>query len=235
MADSTVILDLSGLRRFQDVLADDLRRNGKGPIRDALKQWAHRYRAFAQERFDRASKGDGTWPPLAASTVRRRRGFKQSKAANMRADQAVDRAIAAKYRVWKAEGRQTEGKFRGLAAGASTRASVAKRKALGLALVVSILRNTGTLFAALNPVFTRKPGALEESIPFGVRVGYGGPAKHPKGKASIADIAGFHNAGAGHLPRRQIIVPPDQRTIDGMVADMERGMKRLVEQSVIRT
>ena len=80
------------------------------------------------------------------------------------------------------------------------------------------------MFAALNPVWSRKPGALQEDISFGVRVGYGGPSKHPGGKASIADIAGFHDSGAGNLPERKIIVVPDTRTLDAMAGDMERGL-----------
>lgn len=212
MADATVILDLSGLRRFQDVLASDLRRNGTGPIRDALKQWAHRYRGFAQERFDRLSKagGGGDWPDISDET----------KWARVRRPDSRKHARAA---------------AKAKASGAPTPKRKRKSRAGGPPGVFSILRDTGTLFNALAPVFSRKPGALEQSIPFGIRVGYGGPSRHPKGKASIADIAHFHNVGAGHLPRRQIIVPPDQRTIDDMVSDMERGLRRLVEQSAIRT
>lgn len=75
---------------------------------------------------------------------------------------------------------------------------------------VSILWDTGTLIGGLDPTFTPAKGALEQDIPGGIRVGFGGQARHPKGKgASIADIANFHQAGAPpNLPAREIIVLP---------------------------
>lgn len=95
----------------------------------------------------------------------------------------------------------------------------------------SILRDTGTLFAALSPTFTNKPGAIEENIPFGIRVGYGGPARHTDGESksppTIADIASFHQNGVGRLPKREIIVAPDSKTIRGMIGDMERAVDKL--------
>jgi hypothetical protein len=95
----------------------------------------------------------------------------------------------------------------------------------------SILRDTGTLFNALTPEFTRKPGQLQEDIPFGVRVGYGGPSKHPKAKASIADVAHFHQIGAGHLPARKIIVEPNDATIKRMESDMERAIQKMAKDT----
>lgn len=38
-----------------------------------FQQWARIFTAFIRRRFDRASRGDGTWPPLAPSTIARRR------------------------------------------------------------------------------------------------------------------------------------------------------------------
>lgn len=95
----------------------------------------------------------------------------------------------------------------------------------------SILRDTGTLFAALSPTFSGKPGAVEENIPFGIRVGYGGPARHTEGgeksPPTIADIASFHQNGTSRLPKREIIVAPDSKTIRGMISDMERAIDKL--------
>lgn len=99
-----------------------------------------------------------------------------------------------------------------------------KGRKKGAARSFSILRDTGLMFKALNPVWSRKPGALQEDIPFGVRVGYGGPAKHPGGKATIADIAGFHDTGAGNLPKRQIIVKPDTKLYVAMAGDMDQAL-----------
>lgn len=95
----------------------------------------------------------------------------------------------------------------------------------------SLLRDTGTLFNALSPTFDVTPGKLQEDIPFGIKVGYGGPARHPKGTATIADLARFHQTGAGRLPVRKIIVEPDQPTIDRMRGDMERAIAKLIRDT----
>lgn len=80
----------------------------------------------------------------------------------------------------------------------------------------SILRDTGTLYAALEPRMSRPPGALEKIFREGVEVGFGGPARHPKGRATIADIARFHDAGEGNLPEREIIADPNRKTMRKM-------------------
>lgn len=95
----------------------------------------------------------------------------------------------------------------------------------------SILIDTGTLFAAVDPVFQSKPGQLRDDIPFGVRVGFGGPGGHPGGRATIADIASFHQLGAGRLPRREIIVPPTETVMRQMSGDMGRAVARMADQT----
>lgn len=107
-----------------------------------------------------------------------------------------------------------------------------KRGRSKIGLSAAILRDTGTLFNALSPEFVNKPGAIQEDIPFGVRVGYGGPGtytKKHKGNATIADIANFHQIGAGHLPIREIIVPPSEHVIELMQQDMERALTKMRE------
>lgn len=108
------------------------------------------------------------------------------------------------------------------------------RKGHKVARSFAILRDTGTLLTALNVQFTRSPGQLQQQISQGIRVGYGGNHKHPSGAATIADIAHFHQTGAGRLPRRTIIVDPDQRTVQLMGSDMQRALNRLVKDSEIR-
>jgi hypothetical protein len=99
-------------------------------------------------------------------------------------------------------------------------------RARGALSAAAILRDTGLLLGALNPEFVSSPGALQEGIPFGVRVGYGGPGRYPSG-ASIADIARFHQLGEGYNPKREIIVKPDAATISRMADDMQRAMIKL--------
>lgn len=111
--------------------------------------------------------------------------------------------------------------------------STIKRRRKGntkFGLSAAILRDTGTLFNALTPEFTGKPGAIEERIPYGIRLGYGGPGKYTKkygGIATIADIASFHQVGAGYLPKREIIVPPNEHTLELMAEDMSRAIEKM--------
>lgn len=81
---------------------------------------------------------------------------------------------------------------------------------------VSILWDTGKLIDAVDPKMSRPPGSLERIFSEGVEVGFGGPARHPKGRATIADIARFHDAGEGNLPERKIIADPDHKTMRKM-------------------
>lgn len=92
--------------------------------------------------------------------------------------------------------------------------------------VISILRDTGLLFNALNPVFNGAPGAIEDQIPFGVRVGYGGPQRHDNDKyATIADIASYHQEGnLPRMPSRKIIVDPPEDLLHVMAEDMQKAM-----------
>jgi len=80
----------------------------------------------------------------------------------------------------------------------------------------AILVDTGTLFGALD---IGAPGNLYRRTSGGFEVGFGGPARHPKGRLTIARLAAIHNQGLPPVPRRQIIVLPDSQTAKGMKAD----------------
>ena len=106
-------------------------------------------------------------------------------------------------------------------------ATIARRRKGPGQGTIAILRDTGTVFRALNPVLGQ-PGSFEEigAQPFSVVLGFGGAAVHPNGKATIADIASFHNSGAGNLPRRQIIVMPSPELLRDMAADAQRNLSK---------
>lgn len=94
-------------------------------------------------------------------------------------------------------------------------ATIARRRQgrpkAGRGRTVSILRDTNTLFGALDAVYAAKPGQLEEISVNGLRVGYGGPAKHPEaGSKTVAEIAEIHDQGTDRIPQRQIIVLPPE-------------------------
>lgn len=79
----------------------------------------------------------------------------------------------------------------------------------------AILRDTDALFKAVAPEFTGAPGAVETFTRTSVIVGYGGSAQYSSGTA-IMDVAEWHDKGNSRLPRRVIIVPPDQATRQAM-------------------
>lgn len=98
---------------------------------------------------------------------------------------------------------------------------------------VAILTDTGTLRAALQPSLKSVPGQVREDIPFGIRVGYGGPTRHGRGGVTISDIASFHQHGStsGNLPARPIIVKPDREAIGRMTSAIEGAVRRLASEA----
>jgi hypothetical protein len=247
MAGSDLVkVNLEPLKRFQGLLAADLRAGGSGPIRAAIKQWGVRYRSAMQERF--ANSGDGDWPPLAASTIAGRRagrGMKGTAGASRQTRAGAARRLRQQIATHQKQLNKTREAIRTATVRTSNKTRMArlqtihtlsakidakkiKAAALGTMAGISILRDTGTLFDALSPQFAGNPGALEDHIPFGVHVGYGGPGQHPKGRATVADIASFHQVGGGRLPRRMIIVPTPAATAEQMRQDMDRGIARAI-------
>jgi len=99
---------------------------------------------------------------------------------------------------------------------------------------VAILVDKGTMKAALSPAFTNRPGQLQEMIPGGVRVGYGGSGRSGDSTLTVAQIAEVHHFGKGRVPRREIIVEPDEKVKVQMALDVERAVERLVERARAR-
>lgn len=203
-----VEVDLGQLRSLKSTIDAQLEH---GAYFDQVFQlWAYRYRSYTQLRFDTFSKGGGDWQKLAASTIAKRRKGKQPK--------------------------QPEKKKSNLQASRDDQKAKKETKKPKQAASVSILRDTGTLFAALSPTFVGSPGAIQERIRYGIRVGYGGPQKHIgfDGKASlatVADIAAFHQKGnPPHLPKREIIVDPPESLIAQMIKDMQEALDKLIAQ-----
>lgn len=107
----------------------------------------------------------------------------------------------------------------------------ARRKGAGSG-TPAILRDTGTLFGALSP---GTPGNRFKDIENGVSIGYGGRSSHPDGQATIADIARFHQTGAGNLPKREILVEPDRTTKARMLQDMRRAVREVMRREQLKT
>jgi hypothetical protein len=98
---------------------------------------------------------------------------------------------------------------------------------------VSILRDTGTLFAVWRPALLGVAGKLSKHVPFGIVVGYGGPATHPAGKMTIARLAEIHHTGEGRMPERKLLVPPAEPLKRQMASDMERALAKIIRRSQV--
>jgi len=98
---------------------------------------------------------------------------------------------------------------------------------------VSILRDIGTLYMALQPQFSGRPGQLQEDIPYGERVGFGGPAAHPKGQLTVGQVAAIHHYGGrnGRPPKRTLLVDPSLRTVALMAQDTERALQKIARET----
>lgn len=98
----------------------------------------------------------------------------------------------------------------------------------------AILRDSGILFNTLEPEFIGAPGQVQEAVPFGVKVGIGGPAMHKAGKASVAQIARFHQSGGPRLPKREIIVNAPAETIKMMRGDLINAVAKAKQMAGFR-
>jgi hypothetical protein len=87
----------------------------------------------------------------------------------------------------------------------------------------SILIATGTLLGALG---LRAPGSVATFVKGGIRVGFDGKKRHPSGRASIRDIAEFHQAGKG-VPRRKILNRPSDKLVKDMQKDLAKAIDKL--------
>lgn len=86
-----------------------------------------------------------------------------------------------------------------------------------------ILIDLGVLRRALSP---GAPGSTFKIGRDSITVGVGEPVAHPGGAATIADIMLFHQNGNG-VPRREILVVPEQGTVKTMMSAASRVIERL--------
>jgi hypothetical protein len=228
-----VSINLKSLKKFKEIVQRDLARDENGPIRKAMKQWAAIYRAALRERFVSMSRGG--WAPLKQTAILGRQAGR-----NLTGTRRQNRAASAtKILEIKIKLEEDISKTRSIEKRNKLRASAAKKitshrdkiKKFNSRVGTSILIDTGTMFKALSKEFLGSPGQLQQNVPFGIRVGYGGPGRHPKGKATVFDIASFHQRGEGHLPKREIVVAPEPRTVSTMRSVMERAIRELSRET----
>jgi hypothetical protein len=215
MLRASVTVKVPGIDTMQRVAGFKFRPGSHPAVDQMHRQWGKRYETFARRRFDRLSRGGGEWPPLAASTLARRRtggdDRKRYGGAKTRGDavRAIDSRIA-----------KTK-------AGSPQRKTLLKsRKRLLSGSGTGILRDKGVLYASLvigsfGNAFG--PNAAGTGIRFGFKA-----VPHGTSGKTINQIAGYHQRGAGHLPVRRIIVPPDSETVKLMAADAGRMMRTIL-------
>ena len=208
----TIKFDASGAERLAAFLGGG---DANGAMTGMLHQWGARYLAFTRRRFVQYSKGGGDWAPLAPSTVRARRAGKVKRVdgVSVRGIGKAKTKASQVARVRRAVARRQLHSFTGAAIESAIMDSAA------------ILRDTGVLLNALSPgtpenLLQPMPGELK------VRCGVEALQHSPGSKATIQQIAGYHQAGGGRLPQRVIFALPDEQTVAGMQSDLGRAITR---------
>ena len=176
-------------------------------IAQMFNQWGKRYEAFIRRRFNTFSRGGGDWPPLAKSTVDRRRGPKQAVRL---------RSIAS----GKRKAKVNEATF------------LARDTARGGKLVqasrsYAILKDTGILF---NSLTIGAFGNRLTPIAGGIQYGFTNASHGSKrGKSiSVGRLATIHHRGLGRNPVRTILVRPDDATLGRMRNDASRAIRDIL-------
>lgn len=210
----TVTFDVSGADRLAAFLGGG---DVNGAMTNMLHQWGARYLAFTRRRFVQHSRGGGDWKPLAPSTIRARRAGKVKRVDgfSIRGIGKAKTKAGQIARVRRAVAQRQVHSFTGDAIESAIMGSAA------------ILRDTGVLLNALSPgtpenLLQPMPGELK------VRCGVEALQHSPGSKATIQQIAGFHQGGGanGRPPQRVIFAAPDETTVAGMQHDLWRAMSR---------
>ena len=194
----SVTINLSRMDNYQRQI-DEVRTK-------VFTKWIIRYRTFIQRRWNQYSRGGGDWPPLKPATVLARRPAAPRKIKDVRIVHARKATTST-------------------AIGNSRLKITYKKRAKKKLRTASILRDTNSMFTAMAPALQAPAGSVNEFLTdgSGIEIGFGGSDSHPGGP-TFAQIAYWHQTGAGNLPVREIIVHPDSATLSSMLKDMERAL-----------
>jgi hypothetical protein len=206
MIEIKTTIDLRGLEKFKTLVHTSTSGPTSDLVKDVFLKWAARYRSFIQQRFNQFSRGGGDWSPLAEGTIKAR----------------ARRPISRLYQSL-ANGDINEEQFSKRIRGARKKAEKSLANYEANPTDIAILRDTNTLFNALDP------GSLQEWVPYGIRVGYGGTESYPNG-TSIADIAEFHQLGNSKLPKREILVEPPEDILQDMRDDVVFALHEIIKE-----
>lgn len=257
MLNITVTLESSGLDAIVAGLAQSQGASPPGPIRDMYMQWGRRAQGFNEERFDRFSIGGGDWAPLALSTIRaRRKASREARAGNFNAKyggSGLDHR-GARSSIARITMRTTDDRPASRNVIYVTKRLVSAGRTVSILKDSGILRQAlkigspGSTFEMVPSGFvygvdgnTPHPGRPNSSSPAsaaasllvrsGKSVGRGGlpktKGKRSRGTLTIGDIAAKHQVGGRQLPKREVIVVPDQTTVDAMAGDAIQAVLKL--------
>lgn len=92
----------------------------------------------------------------------------------------------------------------------------------------AILIDTGVMVGALKIKYDDAPGALQRlfSNRKGIRVGFSRDPHPSAGGLTVADLASIHHLGQGRVPKRTILIQPDDKTIGQMVKAIEKAIDK---------
>lgn len=91
----------------------------------------------------------------------------------------------------------------------------------------AILRDTGAMFAALQPALGSAGLLQSEPRPLGFTAFLGGTQSYANGP-TLVEVAEFQHKGGGRLPSREILVQPDVGIIKQMSAKAKQIVAKLL-------
>jgi hypothetical protein len=198
-----------------------IRNPGSNPAVEKMwQQVGEIYSAFIRRRYVKLSRGGGEWPDIKTQTLvgRQRSSVRRVKEmiedgylSGPAAEKALKRAQAKVHRLVAVLGGGDQVWARARAKG--TKLEDARKK-----LKHAILIDTGTLLGTLT---IGASGNISVRTPEGYRFGIGGAG-------DIGTIANAHNEGSKRLPKRTIIVKPDEPTM----AQIKRVCTNAVKESI---
>lgn len=177
------------IARYLHRMSEAMDTSKPGPMQRALRRAAARYLAWIRKRYAAAAKGDGTWKDLSLAT----------KLSRIRARKTMNRQFKKRLKVAGGDGRTRRARVRDVVSG----------------MRFEILRDTGILFNSLSQ---GAPGAMEQFIPNGIRVG------------TAIKYGKYHQLGDG-VPKRAFLVPPEGKIYEDIGRELQRGMEEAMREA----
>lgn len=239
-------------RNFQQLLAGLRNKANEPEIAEAWERVGNVYRAYLRKRFNTRSRNQGrggvgpVWPPLKLETIKQRRpaAFRTKKTKKKAVKKkAKKKATKAKKPLKPRKPRKPtlSQRIKKARKSVSTLRKTAKKKVKlfqatrkkkkkqkEIARKLSILRDTGAMFAVFQPEIVNVRGVFETRDRLGIQVRFGGTGT--KEGVSLDKLLYWHHTGAGRLPPRTLIVGLDQATARTIARIFEGAMRKVVKR-----